>query len=119
MLRLVSGENICGEVLGETKTHTSISDPLKLETQITEGYRGTALTYWIPLGTEPVVVPVRNDHVIVNAEVHEELENHYLDSMEKIKKLNDPIEFGVDSPEDDEYDDVIQSFIEKSRGRLH
>lgn len=115
MLRLVSGENICGDVLQETKTHTNISDPLKLETQITNGYRGTILSYWIPLGTEPVIVPVKNEHIIVNAEVHEELETHYLESMEKIKNINSEL----DSDEDSEYDDMIQSMIQQSKGGLH
>lgn len=116
MVRLISGENICGRVTSETKTHTRISDPLKLETHIEGGYRGTVLTYWVPLGPDPVDIPINNGHIVVCVEVHEELENHYTETIEKIKSLKSGEALELDSDEDEEYNALMESLMMRSKG---
>jgi predicted RNase H-like nuclease (RuvC/YqgF family) len=109
LIKLVNGDSICAGIVSETKAHILIDDPLKLETITMGEHKATMLSFWIPLGEMPVQVPILREHIVVMADVTEEVDSHYSQTLKRIKEPEEEENFDREDVKRllDEYRDLL------------
>jgi len=113
----VNGDTIIARWAGETKTHLLVDDPLKIETVTSAQGRYSLMTFWIPLGDEAIQIPLHRDHVIVYSEVTSDVQQNYVNTLDRIKKPQEEVE---DIPDEEEIEDMMEYYKHMlSKGTIH
>lgn len=86
LIKLTNGETVIANVAPSSKDEVILVDPMKVETISRHGRYYSALVFWIPLGEEPLRIPVKKEHVIAITDVTYEMSKEYVHFLTSLRE---------------------------------
>jgi len=86
MIKLTNGDTIVGKIVNETDLHLSIENPLQVRMTYETIYPTLVATYWIPLSVGGEIVDVRQAHIVIVADVHEDVKGYYERTLTRLSE---------------------------------